>query len=69
MSSFILRYESHIQEISNHENVALGIYGSAIQYVGVLLMCYRQCTMYKTDFCQLEMILENDKQFETLPNI
>ena len=25
--------------------------------------------MYKTDFCQLEMILENDKQFETIPNI
>ena len=26
-------------------------------------------TMYTTDFCQLEMILENDKQFETIPNI
>ena len=25
--------------------------------------------MYKTDFCQLEMILENDKQFKPLPNI
>ena len=25
--------------------------------------------MYKTDFCRLEMLLENDKQFEPLPNI
>jgi len=25
--------------------------------------------MYTADFCQLEMIPENDKQIETLPNI
>jgi len=25
--------------------------------------------MYKTDFCQLEMILENDQQVEPLPNV
>jgi len=59
----------HKQEIPNHENVTLVyivVSYRMLMFIDVLPWIQ---AMYKIGFCQLEMILENDKQFETLPNI
>ena len=70
MSSFIFRYESYARPYTkNHENVALSIYTSAIENDGVFYVLPWIQEMQKTDFYQLEMILEHDKPFEPLTNI